>query len=60
MIKAVREDRRPAVDGEEGKKALEIILAAYKSVKTGLPVELPLEDFSTLDMVGVDKRRRIL
>ncbi|MBM7581713.1 putative dehydrogenase [Caldicoprobacter guelmensis] len=57
MIKAVREDRRPAIDGEEGKKALEIILAAYKSVKTGLPVELPLADFSTLDMVGVNKRR---
>jgi predicted dehydrogenase len=60
MIRAVREDRKPAIDGEEGKKALEIILAAYKSVKTGLPVELPLEDFSTLDMVGVDKRRRIV
>jgi len=51
MIQAVREDREPAVNGPEGKKALEIILAAYKSVKTGQPVKLPLEDFSTLDMM---------
>lgn len=51
MIKAIREDREPLISGEEGKKALEIILAAYKSSKTGQPVKLPLENFSTLDML---------
>lgn len=40
------------IDGEAGKKALEIILAIYKSCKTNKPVELPLKDFSTLDMQG--------
>ena len=35
-----------------GKKALEIILAIYKSQKTGLPVGLPC-DFSTEEMRGI-------
>jgi len=39
------------VSGENGKKALEIILAIYKSQKTRLPVELPC-DFSTEEMQG--------
>jgi hypothetical protein len=29
-----------------------MILAIYKSAKTGLPVKLPLEDFACTDMVG--------
>ena len=29
-------------DGEEGLKSLEIIIAAYKSAKTGKKVKLPL------------------
>lgn len=39
------------VSGEKGRKALEIILAIYKSQKTGQPVDLPC-DFSTLEMAG--------
>jgi predicted dehydrogenase len=42
MIQAIREDRLPAVHGEEGRKALEIILAIYHCQKTGQPVTLPL------------------
>jgi|YNPMSStandDraft_2_1061718.scaffolds.fasta_scaffold00027_31 predicted dehydrogenase len=38
------------IDGEAGKKALEIILAIYKSSKIGKPVKLPLKNFSTLNM----------
>ena len=60
MIHAIRENRAPAIDGEEGKKALEIILAAYKSVKAGMPVQLPLKDFSTLDMLDFEERKGIL
>ncbi len=37
------------VSGENGKKALEIILAIYKSQKTGKAVDLPC-DFSTIEM----------
>jgi predicted dehydrogenase len=42
MIQAIREDRLPAVSGEEGRKALEIILAIYHCQETGQPVRLPL------------------
>lgn len=51
FAEAIALDREPLVSGKKGKKALEIILAIYKSQKTGLPVELPC-DFSTLDMIG--------
>ncbi|MCL2185860.1 MAG: Gfo/Idh/MocA family oxidoreductase [Treponema sp.] len=51
FIDAVENDREPAINGEKGKKALELILAIYKSQKTGLPVNLPC-DFSTLEMKG--------
>jgi predicted dehydrogenase len=51
FVEAVENDREPLVSGEKGKKALEIILAIYKSQKTGQAVELPC-DFSTLDMAG--------
>lgn len=52
MIDAINQDRKPFVDAIEGRKALEIILAIYKSQKTGLPVKLPLSGFGTMDMVG--------
>jgi predicted dehydrogenase len=52
FVEAIEHDRPPAVSGERGKKALEIILAIYESQKTGLPVDLPC-DFSTLEMKGV-------
>ena len=52
VIEAITDGRRPYVDAKDGRAALEIVLAMYKSQKTGLPVELPLKDFSTLDMQG--------
>jgi predicted dehydrogenase len=55
FIEAIEEDRQPLISGESGKKALEIILAIYKSQKTGKPVNLPL-NFSTLNMKGYFKR----
>lgn len=42
MIQAIKSDRPPAVPGEEGRKALEIILAIYRCQETGMPVKLPL------------------
>lgn len=50
MIEAIIEDKQPYITGEEGKKTLEIILAIYKSQKTGKPVKLPLKSFSTDEM----------
>ncbi|MDG5473645.1 Gfo/Idh/MocA family oxidoreductase [Jeotgalibacillus sp. ET6] len=44
------------MDAAEGKKALEAIFALYQSSKIGLPVQLPLEHFSTASM-SVSKRK---
>ncbi|MGI6746215.1 MAG: Inositol 2-dehydrogenase [Firmicutes bacterium ADurb.Bin300] len=52
MINAIVEDRKPYVDACAGKRALEMVLAIYKSQKTGQPVKLPLEEFSTEEMIG--------
>jgi predicted dehydrogenase len=52
FVQAVDGKREPLVSGEKGRKALEIILAIYKSQKTGQPVDLPFE-FSTQEMSGV-------
>lgn len=52
VIDAIQTDRAPYVDAHAGRNALEMILAIYKSQKTGMPVKLPLEDFSALDMQG--------
>jgi predicted dehydrogenase len=52
FLEAIDQDREPFINGEGAKKALEIILAIYKSQKTGNPVDLPLGEFSTLEMEG--------
>lgn len=53
MLQAIKEDRKPYVDAYAGRNALEIVLAIYKSQLTGLPVKLPLEGFSSTDMLGM-------
>lgn len=40
MVDAIRNNRPPAVDGIEGRAAIEIILAIYRSAQTGLTVEI--------------------
>ncbi len=40
FIDAIREDRDPMVTGEDGRPAVEIILAVYESARTGQPVRL--------------------
>ncbi|BDF04165.1 Gfo/Idh/MocA family protein [[Clostridium] hylemonae] len=52
MIEAIQEDRRPYVDAQAGKNALELVLAIYKSQKEGRAVKFPIEDFASLDMTG--------
>ena len=52
MIEAIQEDRRPYVDAQAGKNALELVLAIYKSQKEGRAVKFPIEDFASLDMAG--------
>lgn len=50
FVEAIVEDRKPYVSGEDGKKAVEIILGIYKSAKEGKPVEFPIGEFSIEDM----------
>lgn len=52
MIEAIQKDRTPYVSAEDGKLALELVLAIYKSAAEGRPIKLPLEDCSTLDFKG--------
>ncbi len=49
VIHAIEQDRQPYVNAIEGKRALELVLAIYKSAATGMPVKLPLEECSTMD-----------
>lgn len=59
MMDAIVNDRKPYVDAQAGRNALEMILAIYKSQKTGMPVKLPLKDFASIDMLGEFQKGRI-
>ena len=52
VIDAIKNDRAPYVDAVAGRNALEMVLAIYKSQKTGEPVKLPLSGFASTDMIG--------
>lgn len=59
VAQAIRDDRAPYVDARAGRDALEVVLAIYKSQKTGMPVKLPLCGFASVDMDGeFDGERR--
>ncbi len=49
VIEAIEKNREPYVDAEAGKRALELVLAIYKSAFEGCPVKLPLMECSTAD-----------
>ena len=52
FLDALDENREPLVNGLAGLEAVKIILAAYKSQKTGLPVKFnEFLKFSTIEMV---------
>ena len=43
FVEAIKKDRAPAVDGREGRRSVEIIVAIYKAAESGKPVKLPLK-----------------
>ncbi|QTA38588.1 Gfo/Idh/MocA family oxidoreductase [Thermosipho ferrireducens] len=49
FYEAIEKDRKPYISGEDGKKAVEIVLAIYKSAIERKPVKFPVS-FSTYDM----------
>lgn len=52
MIDAINNDREPYVNGEAGRRALELVLAIYLSASSGMPVKLPLDKCATIDFKG--------
>ncbi|MFC1713022.1 Gfo/Idh/MocA family protein [Candidatus Poribacteria bacterium] len=42
FVNAILSDTEPPITGEDGKKALEIILGAYESARVDMPIDLPL------------------
>lgn len=59
VIDSIKNDRKPYVDAYAGRNALEIVLAIYKSQLTGLPVRLPLENFTSTELIGMFGEGRI-
>ncbi|MFK7768233.1 MAG: Gfo/Idh/MocA family protein [Mariniblastus sp.] len=43
VINAIKKKTKPAIDGPEGRRSVEIILAIYKAAETGKSIELPLK-----------------
>ncbi len=52
VIDAIENDREPYINAQAGRNAVEMILAIYKSQKTGEPVKFPLTNFKSTDMAG--------
>ncbi|MDD2393038.1 MAG: Gfo/Idh/MocA family oxidoreductase [Eubacteriales bacterium] len=52
VIDSIINDRQPYVTAVDGRNALELVLAIYKSAAEGRSVKLPLEKCSTLDFKG--------
>ena len=52
VIDAIKNDRQPYVTAVDGRNALELVLAIYKSAAEGKSVKLPLKSCSTLDFKG--------
>jgi UDP-N-acetyl-2-amino-2-deoxyglucuronate dehydrogenase len=52
VIEAIENNREPYVNAEAGRRAIELVLAIYKSAANGVSVRLPLEHGSTLEYMG--------
>lgn len=42
VVEAIRQGRKPLVDGQEGRRSVEVIMAVYQSAETGSVIRLPL------------------
>ena len=56
VLKAIKAGKQPLIDGPEGRKAVELILAIYKSAETGKPVKLPLAGDPALKARALGKK----
>jgi len=56
VIESIQQGRDPYVTAEDGKRALELVLAIYEAAATGTTVKWPLKDLSTLQYQGLFAR----
>ncbi|PKK38868.1 Myo-inositol 2-dehydrogenase [Clostridiaceae bacterium JG1575] len=52
VIEAIEEGRAPYVTAQDGRDALELVLAIYQSAAQGACVKLPLKDVASTDFTG--------
>lgn len=52
VIDAIKNDREPSITAEDGRRAVELVLAIYKSAAEGQRIKMPLEKCSTTDFKG--------
>lgn len=52
LIDSIEKKCEPYVTADDGKKAMSVILAIYKSCKEHKVIDFPMEEFSTIDMQG--------
>lgn len=52
LLAAIETGRPPLVSAAEGRDALELVLAVYRSARENRPVRLPMGDFGSADMAG--------
>lgn len=55
VIDAIQKNREPYINAEAGKRALELVLAIYKSASEGRAVKLPLDNCCTTDFKEILK-----
>lgn len=49
VLDSIKTGHKPAIDGYEGRRSVEIILGIYKAAESGKPVKLPLKSDPTLE-----------
>lgn len=55
FLKAIEEEREPAVTGDDGRNVVELFTAIYRSTRDNVPVKFPLKNEP-----GLDGRQRLL
>jgi predicted dehydrogenase len=58
FVEAVKKNRPAAIDGHEGRRSVEIILAVYKAAESGKSVQLPLKSDPVLKARSAGKIKR--
>ena len=52
VIDSIAENKKPYVTAEDGRRALELVLAIYESAATGKSIKLPLDKCASVDFKG--------